>query len=196
MLPESLKTLIRELSKLPGVGPKSAERIALFIVTSGCGGRLSEAIAASARLVGFCPDCGALSNAGQKCTICANPSRNRKCICVVESPLDVVAFERGGFFGGTYFVLGGSISPIEGITPEDVKIPGLLKMIKKERVEEVIVATNPSAEGDVTASYIAGELAPMSVRVTRIARGLPTGGQVDYADSDTLEKALNNRVEL
>lgn len=198
MLPDALKKLIHELAKLPGVGPRGAERIALHIITDGKNSALllADAISAAIDEVGFCDVCGALAKKGELCGVCANPARDKTKICIVEKPLDAVAVERSGVYGGVYHVLGGVLSPIEGITPDDLKIPELMSRIKNDGVTEVIVATNPSAEGDVTASYIAEELRPLGVKATRLARGLPSGGQVDYADSDTLEMAMANRFEL
>ncbi|MEP0814578.1 MAG: recombination protein RecR [bacterium] len=198
MMPEALRALVRELAKLPGIGPRSAERIALHLVTSGDveAISLSNALKNAAESVGFCRECGALSEKGKLCAVCSDSSRSRKSLMIVEGPLDVFALERGGFFTGVYHVLGGVLSPLEGVTPEDLKIPELIARIRKNGTNEAVVATNPSAEGDVTASYIAAELKPLGVRVTRLARGLPTGAQVDYADSDTLEQALAHRTEL
>lgn len=198
MLPEALKKLVHELSKLPGVGPRGAERIALHLITDGrpSAGTLAQAVETALEEVGFCGVCGALAKAGEDCEVCANPTRDKARMCIVEKPLDAVAVERSGVFDGVYHVLGGVLSPIEGVTPDDLRIPELLMRIRENGVTEVIVATNPSAEGDVTASYLAAELRPLGVRATRLARGLPSGGQVDYADSDTLEMAMANRFEL
>jgi recombination protein RecR len=198
MLPESLKRLIHELTKLPGIGPRSAERLALWLVTEARATprSLSESLNVAVDEIGLCSKCGSISIREQLCDVCDNPARDKTKICVVQGPLDVVALERSGIFDGLYHVLGGVLSPLEGITPDDLRIPDLIARVKNDFVSEVIIATNPSAEGDITASYIAEELRAMSVRITRLARGLPSGGQVDYADADTLEKALNNRVEL
>lgn len=198
MIPEALKHLIHELTKLPSVGPKSAERIALYLITEGeeASGDLGKSLSAASENVGFCPECGALSRKDESCSVCSDPARDRSRVCVVEGPLDVLAFEKGASFDGVYFVLGGVLSPLEGVTPEDLKIPELMKRIGEYGTKEVIVATNPTAEGDVTAIYLAGELKPLGVNVSRLARGIPTGAQVDYADSETLDAALKNRVEL
>ena len=198
MLPESLKKLIHELTKLPGVGPRSAERIALWLVTDGSAvsSALSKSLTEAASTVGLCPICGTLTLKGEQCPVYSDPSRDRKRVCVVQGPLDAVAIERSRVFDGTYHVLGGVLSPLDGVTPDDLNIPGLFDRVKRDGVVEIVMATNPSAEGDVTAQYIADEMRPLGVKVTRIACGLPSGGQVDYADTDTLEKALRHRVEL
>lgn len=198
MLPESLKRLIHELTKLPGIGPRSAERLALWLVTEQRATplSLSESIVVAVNEIGLCSRCGAISIKEKLCEVCDNPARDKTKICVVQGPLDVLALERSGVFDGLYHVLGGILSPLEGVTPDDLRIPDLISRVKEDSVTEVVVATNPSAEGDVTASYIAEELRAFGVRITRLARGLPSGGQVDYADADTLEKALKNRVEL
>jgi len=198
MLPDALKRLVHELKKLPGVGPRGAERIALWLITDGVGvsSALSDALSAAVEEVGFCPVCGTLTRKGEQCPMYTDPSRDKTRICVVEGPLDAVAIERSGVFDGTYHVLGGVLSPLEGVTPDDIRIPDLIKRVKDDSVVEVIIATNPSAEGDVTANYIADELRSYGIGVTRLARGLPTGGLIDYADSDTIEKALENRIKL
>jgi recombination protein RecR len=198
MLPEALKKLIHELTKLPGVGPRSAERIALWLVTDGrnVAGALSQNLIDAASNVALCPICGTITVANELCSVYADPARDRTHICVVQGPLDAVAIERSRVFDGTYHVLGGVLSPLDGVTPEDLRIADLIERVKKDNVVEIIVATNPSAEGDVTAQYIADEVRAIGVKVTRIACGLPSGGQVDYADTDTLEKALKHRVEL
>lgn len=198
MLPESLKRLIHELTKLPGIGPRSAERLALWLLTEqrATPRELSESIAVALDEIGLCSRCGSIAIKEKLCDVCENPTRDRSKICVVQGPLDVVAIERSGTYDGLYHVLGGVLSPLEGITPDDLHIPYLIERVEAESVTEVIVATNPSAEGDVTASFIAEELRHMGAKITRLARGLPSGGQVDYADADTLEKALKNRVEL
>lgn len=189
--------LINELTKLPGIGRRTAERLAYFILKEdgGLGRSIADAILEVKRRVRFCEVCGNLTEQ-DRCEICADPRRERGLICVVEEPKDVWALERMGTYRGLYHVLMGAISPLDGIGPEDLRIRELLKRIEKEKTEEVIVATDPNVEGDATALYISKLVKPLGVPVTRIASGLPVGGDLEYADSVTLSKALAGRRPL
>lgn len=204
-LPSALVELIHRLSRMPGVGPRSAERIALGLLSWN---RLEiEALAngllGAAVRVTACPRCAALSQDGELCSVCADPARSSETLCVVEGPLDAVALERGGSYSGRYHVLGGALSPMRGVLPEDLRIAELLARIRDEGVREVIVATNASPDGEATAMYLKQELDAVPagggsepLRITRLARGLPSGAQLDYADAATLHSALENRTEL
>jgi recombination protein RecR len=189
--------LINELTKLPGIGRRTAERLAYFILKEeeGLGKSIASAILEVKRRVRFCEVCGNLTEK-DRCGICEDPKRDRRLICVVEEPKDVWALERMGTYRGLYHVLMGAISPLDGIGPEDLRIRELLKRIEKESVEEVIIATDPNVEGDATALYISKLIKPLGVPVTRIASGLPVGGDLEYADSVTLSKALAGRRPL
>jgi len=189
--------LINELTKLPGIGRRTAERLAYFILKedSGLGRSIADAILEVKRRVRFCELCGNLTEQ-DRCEICASPKRDRGLVCVVEEPKDVWALERMGTYRGLYHVLMGAISPLDGIGPEDLRIRELLRRIEKEKIEEIIVATDPNVEGDATALYIAKLVKPLGVPVTRIASGLPVGGDLEYADSVTLSKALAGRRPL
>jgi recombination protein RecR len=189
--------LINELTKLPGIGRRTAERLAYFILKDkeGLGKSIADAILEVKRRVRFCEVCGNLTEK-DRCGICEDPKRDRRLVCVVEEPKDVWALERMGTYRGLYHVLMGAISPLDGIGPEDLRIRELLKRIEKESVEEVIIATDPNVEGDATALYISKLIKPLGVPVTRIASGLPVGGDLEYADSVTLSKALAGRRPL
>jgi recombination protein RecR len=191
--------LINAFSKLPGIGPKTASRLTFFLLrhSDEIGPELSEAIAGLRDAIGFCEQCFNITTADRRlCEICSHPDRDPTLICVVEEPLDVVALERTGGFPGLYHVLQGVLSPIEGVGPEDVKIQELLDRVRDGDVVEVIIATNPSMEGDATAMYLQGRLNQFSVRITRLARGLPVGGDLEYADQHTLLRALSGRSEM
>ncbi len=189
--------LLEELERLPGVGPKSAQRIAYFILRSDeqVAGRLAEALLEVKRAIHFCPRCHDFAEA-ELCEVCADPERDVTIICVVEEPRDVVAIERTGEYRGLYHVLGGVISPVDGIGPEQLRVRELLDRIADGTVKEVVVATNTTVEGETTALYLARMLKPLGVRVTRIASGLPVGGDLEYADEVTLGRALEARREL
>lgn len=197
-LPAALTELIHRLTRLPGIGPKAAERLALALlrwdpteVTA-----LSAALLAAAERVTACPQCGCLAQDAELCAVCADSSRDSRLVCVVESALDALALERGGSFGGVYHVLGGALSPLRGVLPEDLRIAELLARVQAEQVREVIVATNASPDGEATALYLKQELEPLGTRLTRLARGLPSGSQLDFADAATLQSALEHRTEL
>jgi len=191
---EPVARLIEEFSKLPGIGPKTAQRLTFYLLR---GPReeaegLAQAIVWMKEKVGFCSVCFNISE-DAKCGVCASEARDRSVICVVEEPLDVLALERTGEYKGTYHVLHGAISPIDGIGPDKLRIAELVDRVKGSNVSEVIIATNPNTEGDVTAAYLARVLAPLGVNVTRLARGLPAGGDLEYADELTLARALEGR---
>ena len=189
--------LIEELQRLPGIGPKSAQRLAFFFLKSDETdvARLADALVELKRTVHFCPRCFNFAE-DELCEICADPRRDLSMICVVEEPKDIVAFERTGEFSGLYHVLQGVISPIDGIGPEQLRVRELLARVADGSVTEVIVATNPSVEGETTALYVARLVKPLGVRVTRIASGLPVGGDIEYADEVTLGRAMEGRREM
>ena len=193
----SIERLLEELERLPGIGPKSAQRIAYHILRTDADAaqRLADAMVEVKRTVHFCPRCFNFAE-GEVCGVCADPKRDSSIICVVEEPRDVVAVERTGEFSGLYHVLHGVISPIDGIGPEQLKMRELIERLSDESVAEVLVATNPNAEGETTAIYLARLIKPLGIRVTRIASGLPVGGDLEYADEVTLGRALVARREL
>lgn len=192
-----VQALIDELGRLPGIGPKSAQRIAFHLLKlpADDAQRLARAILDAKAKVTFCERCWNVAE-GPLCTICADERRDTTVVCVVEEARDLVAIERTGEFRGRYHVLLGAISPIEGIGPEQLKVRELVARLEPETVAEVIVCTNPNTEGEVTAMYLARLLKPLGVRVTRIASGLPVGGDLEYADELTLGRALEGRREL
>jgi len=194
--PRPMERLIGELNKLPGIGPKTAQRLAFYILAQDLGEirKLSESLLEAKEKTQYCSICNNLTET-DPCSFCSSDDRDQSIICVVESPRDVIAMEKTGEFHGLYHVLHGSISPMDGIGPEDIKVKNLLPRIK-EGVKEIIVATDPNAEGDVTAMYLAKLLKPLGVKVTRIAHGLPVGGDLEYADEVTLSKALEGRREI
>ena len=194
---DAVQNLIDQLGRLPGIGPKSAQRIAyhLLKVPEQDALALASAIGEAKARVRFCELCHNLAEA-ERCTICADPRRDTTLVCVVEEPRDIVAVERTGGFHGRYHVLGGAINPMEGIGPDQLKVRELLARIETEGVTEVILCTNPNLEGDTTAMYLARLLTPLGVRVTRIASGLPVGGDLEYADELTLGRALEGRREV
>jgi len=191
--PGPVGKLIGELSKLPGIGQKTARRLSFYILTRSSAEVkvLAEAIIGARENTKYCSICNNLTEK-DPCEYCRSEERDQKTICVVESPKDVIAMEKTGEFNGLYHVLHGAISPMDGIGPDDIKIKGLLKRLE-DGVEEVIVATDPNAEGDATAMYIAKLLKPLDIKVTRIAHGLPVGGDLEFADEITLSKALEGR---
>ncbi|GMA32619.1 recombination mediator RecR [Litorihabitans aurantiacus] len=189
--------LIAELGQLPGVGPKGAQRIAFHILSADTAevARLAEALIQVKAKVRFCVTCGNVAEADQ-CKICLDPRRNDTQICVVEEPRDVVAIERTREFRGRYHVLGGSINPINGVGPDDLRIRELMTRLADGAVTEVIIATDPNVEGEATASYLSRLLGSMGLAVTRLASGLPVGGDLEYADEITLGRAFEGRVRL
>jgi recombination protein RecR len=189
-----VQDLIDELGRLPGVGPKSAQRIAFHLLQADPADvrRLVSALVEVKERVRFCEVCGNVAE-GEKCRICADSRRDGSAICVVEEPKDVVAIERTREFRGRYHVLGGAISPIEGVGPDDLRIKELMARLASGEVTEIIIATDPNLEGEATASYLARFLRPMGLRVTRLASGLPVGGDLEYADEVTLGRAFEGR---
>ena len=199
LLPESIQSVINSLERLPGIGPKSASRLAFYLLRAPdeVAQNLSTALANLKTKTAFCQECFNITEAGrERCEICESSKRDGSLICVVEEALDVLALERTGGFQGKYHVLQGVLSPIEGIGPDDLKIKQLLTRVLSGGVKEVILATNPSMEGDATALYLRQHLEPLGVKVTRLARGLPVGGDLEYADQNTLLRALSGRQEM
>ncbi len=205
-LPRSVRKLIEELSKLPGIGPKSAQRLAMYLLRSPDRKltELGESILKLRENVVFCSTCWNISEESP-CEICSSPERDKSSICVVEEILDVVALEKTKEFRGVYHVLHGALSPVDGIGPDQLKLGSLFSRVQagiekedgdKEKIKEIILATNPSLEGEATALYIQKNLPSENLRITRIARGLPVGGDLDYADEVTLSRALQGRSEF
>ncbi|MBQ4650080.1 MAG: recombination protein RecR [Firmicutes bacterium] len=195
--PKPLAKLINELSKLPGIGSKSAQRLAFHILSleDREAEQLAEAILSAKKEMKYCSVCGNLTDE-DPCSICSDPARREDVICVVESPRDVMAMERIKEFNGLYHVLHGVISPMEGIGPEDINLKALIQRLQVSDVKELIIATNPNIEGEATAMYIARLIKPAGIKVTRIAHGIPVGGDLEYADEVTLLKSLEGRREL
>ena len=189
--------LIEEFHKLPGIGPKSAQRLAYYLirVPSEDARALAEAILSVKERIIMCSVCQNITEV-DPCPICTDSNRDQGSICVVEEPLDVLAIERAHVYKGLYHVLHGVISPMNGIVPGDLKIQDLLGRLKNGSVREVILATNPNLEGEATSMYIYRLISPLEIRVTRLARGLPTGGDLEYADETTLSRALEGRQEF
>ncbi|MEA4986867.1 MAG: recombination mediator RecR [Anaerovorax sp.] len=192
-----LAKLISELSKLPGIGGKSAQRLAFHILSMEDkeANTLAEAIIDAKKNMRYCSICGNLTDV-DPCSYCADTARDPKIICVVESPKDVMAMERIREFHGLYHVLHGAISPMDGIGPEDINLKSLIVRLQNNDVEEVILATNPNIEGEATAMYISRLIKPSGIKVSRIAHGIPVGGDLEYADEVTLSKAMEGRREL
>ncbi|MGA2490286.1 MAG: recombination mediator RecR [Anaerolineales bacterium] len=199
MLPDPIQNLILALERLPGIGPKTASRLAFYLLRAPdeVSGQLAEALTDIKTRIAFCQECFNITSAGHAlCEICESSQRDGALICVVEDPLDVLALERVGVYKGKYHILQGVLSPIDGIGPDDLKIRPLLERIQRGGVKEVIMATNPSMEGEATAQYLQPRLRALGVRVTRLARGLPVGGDLEYADQNTLLRALSGRQEM
>lgn len=192
-----LQNLIEEFEKLPGIGSKTAQRLAFYMINQPVekAERFASALVNAKKLLCYCKECQNLSDK-EVCNICGNPVRDKGIICVMESPKDVLQMERTNEFKGVYHVLHGAISPMDNIGPEDIKIKELIERISKGDVKEVIMATNPNLEGETTAMYISKLIKPFGVKVTRIAHGVPVGGELEFADEITLSKALQWRVEL
>ena len=190
----AVQDLIDELGRLPGIGPKGAQRIAFFLLTADAAD-ITRLVAALQRVkddVAFCKTCGNVAE-GEQCRICRDPRRGDDVLCVVEEPKDIVAIERTNEFRGRYHVLGGAISPIEGIGPDQLRVRELMVRLQDATVTELILATNPNLEGEATATYLARLVKPMGLNVTRLASGLPVGGDLDYADEVTLGRAFEGR---
>jgi recombination protein RecR len=194
---QSLQKLVEALHRLPGIGPKSAERLAYYILKTNKEEviDLAEAIKLAKESIRYCSICNNVTDI-DPCAICTNDNRDHTQICVVEEPFDVIAMEKTRGFKGVYHVLLGVLSPIEGIGPDDLKIKELLERIEKDKVTEVIIATNPNVEGEATAMYLSRLIKPLGVKAARIAYGLPIGSSLEYADEMTLSKALEGRKEL
>jgi recombination protein RecR len=192
-----IQDLIDELSRLPGIGPKSAQRLAFYLVKAQPeeARRLAEAIVQAKERISFCVECGNVAE-GDRCRVCRDEGRDRTVLCVVEEPKDAATIEKAAVMKGRYHVLGGAISPLDGIGPEDLHVQELLERVERDRVTEVIIATNPNLEGNATAMYVAALLKPLGVTVTRLASGLPVGGDLEYADEVTLSQALEGRREM
>ena len=193
----SIQKLLDELERLPGIGAKSAQRIAYWILNADkeTALRLADAIVEVKETVHFCPRCFNYAE-GELCDICASPNRDASKICVVSEPRDIPPIERTGVYAGLYHVLGGALSPMEGVGPDDLHIAELMARLSSEEVEEVVLATNPDVEGETTASYLARLIKPLGVEVTRPASGLPVGGELEFADEVTLGRALEARRPL
>ncbi|HZU86517.1 MAG TPA: recombination mediator RecR [Anaerolineaceae bacterium] len=199
ILPEAILNLTNALERLPGIGPKTASRLTFFLLRApeDLSRQLAESLLALKSSTGMCRRCFNITRSDQElCDICADPRRDDSALCVVEEPLDVLVLERTGGFNGRYHVLHGLLSPVEGVGPTDLKIRPLIERVAEGVVREVILATNPSMEGDATALYLRQQLAPFSLRLTRLARGLPVGGDLEYADQNTLLRALAGRQEM
>ncbi len=199
ILPEPVQNLITAFERLPGIGPKSASRLTFFLLRQPqeLSLNLAEALGALKSATSLCQVCFNITLADQPvCEICSSSQRDGTIICVVEEPLDVLALERTASFHGQYHVLHGVMSPIEGIGPEDLKIRPLIDRVRRGGIAEIILATNPSMEGDATALYLRQQLIPLGVHVTRLARGLPVGSDLEYADPNTLLRALSGRQEM
>jgi len=199
LLPDPLQRLVLALERLPGIGPKTASRLAFYLLRSP--DELSQDLAGALQnlksSIGQCSTCFNFTLSGRsQCEVCADPQRDPALICVVEEALDVLAMERTAGYHGRYHVLHGALSPIEGIGPDDLKIRQLIERVKNGGIREIIIATNPSMEGDATALYLNQQLHPFGVRVTRLARGLPMGGDLEYADQSTILRALSGRQEM
>ncbi len=199
VLPEPVYNLINALERLPGIGPKTASRLAFHLLRApdDLSQQLASALQQIKSATSLCKECFNITLAGQDvCEVCSDTRRDESSICVVEEPLDVLVLEQTGGFKGKYHVLHGVLSPIEGIGPENLKIKPLIERVKSGKVREVILATNPSMEGDATALYLRQQLASTNARITRLARGLPVGGDLEYADQNTLLRALDGRQEM
>ena len=193
----SIQHALEEIERMPGVGPKSAQRILNWILTSDAetAHRLAEAIVEVKDTIHMCPRCHNFAE-GELCEVCSDVERDTSKICVVSEPRDIEAIERTGSYRGLYHVLGGVINPMEGSMPEDLNIADLMARLGAEEIEEVVLATNPDVEGETTASYLARIIKPLGVTVTRLASGLPVGGELEYADEVTLGRAIESRREL
>ena len=194
---DPIQTLIDEFRKLPGVGPKSAQRLVFFLLKEPdeTANGLAEAILGLKSSLQLCSQCNNITNT-DPCRLCRDPNRDSKTICVVEEPFNVLSIEKSGGYRGLYHVLHGVISPINGIGPEDLKLKNLLERLSDEKVEEIIVATNPTAEGEATALYLSRLIKPLGLTISRIASGIPVGSDIEYADSLTLSTAFSGRRSL
>jgi recombination protein RecR len=199
LLPEPIQNLVNAFARLPGVGPKTASRLTFYLLRApeDLSRDLAEALLQLKSGTTYCQVCFNITTAGRLvCEICDSASRDGSQICVVEEPLDVIALERTAAYLGRYHVLHGALSPIEGIGPEQLRIRELIARVRAGGIREIILATNPSMEGDYTAAYLRQQLQPLGVRLTRLARGLPVGGDLEYADQNTLLRALSGRQDM
>lgn len=194
---EPVARLIEEFNRLPGIGPKTAQRLTYYLLRAPVEQTrsLAEALIRMKERTVFCSECFNITEE-DPCALCRSTERDHQIICVVEEPLDVLALDRTRTYKGLYHVLHGAISPVDGVGPEDLRIRELLTRVERERVKEVVLATNPNLEGEATAMYVHRLLAPLGVRVTRLARGLPVGGDLEYADEVTLIRAIEGRREM
>jgi len=192
-----VEDLIDKLAKLPGIGKKTAVRLALYILRSSQDDAqaLARSILRVKERIGLCRTCFNIAE-GEQCTICRNSQRNHSLVCVVEGPSDLMAIEATGVFRGLYHVLHGAIAPLDGVGPQELKIAELLERLNEGGVTEVIIATNPTVEGDATALYLAKIIKPLGITVTRIAQGIPAGGDIEYVDSKTMTRSLEGRREV
>ena len=193
----AIQRALEELERMPGVGPKSAQRILHWMLTSDdeTVKRLAQAIVDVKDVIHLCPRCHNYAE-GDVCEVCTDEGRDKSIICVVAEPRDIDAIERCGSYSGLYHVLGGLIDPIGGVMPENLNIPDLICRLGKEQIEEVVLATNPNVEGETTAAYLAKLIRPLDVKLTRLASGLPVGGELEFADEVTLGRALEGRLEF
>jgi len=193
-VPAALTRVMEELGRLPGIGPKTAQRLSFYILRTPreTVDRLASALVEVKARIRFCDECFFIAE-GPRCSICLSARRDRGVLCVVEEPLDVLAIERTGEYNGLYHVLHGALSPIDGVGPAELKIAELVARLRRDPVSEVILATDPDMEGEATAAYLAEQLAPSGVKTTRLAHGLPVGGELEYADELTLARAFSGR---
>jgi recombination protein RecR len=196
-LPESLTELLTALNKLPGIGPRSAERLALHLVQSDPAAvqQLAQALVRARERIRSCSVCGALTEQ-TPCSLCTDPRRDGSLVCVVEKPVDIISIEKAGSYRGKFHVLGGRISPLDGVQPEDLRIVELENRLTQEPIKEIILALGTDVEGDATSAYLSKRLAARGVKVTRIAHGLPVGSGLEFADELTLSRALEGRREM
>jgi recombination protein RecR len=196
-LPEPIVALTAALAKLPGVGPRSAERIALHLVQAEAAqvGHLAQAMVQARERIHFCETCGALTESSP-CPICADSRRDPSLVCVVEKAVDILSIEKSGSYRGKFHVLGGKISPLDGVEPDDLRIAGLEKRLAAEPIREIIIALGTDVEGDATSSYLAKRLARSGLKISRIGFGLPAGSGLEFADELTLNRALEGRREM
>ena len=196
-IPRPVQSLIDELSRLPGIGPKTASRLTYFLLRQPPeqSKSLAEALVEMKERTRFCSICFNMTE-NDPCPVCSDEAREASVLCVLEEPLDVIAIEKTRVFKGRYHVLHGAISPVDDVGPDDLRIKELLNRLRDNKVREVIIATNPSYEGEATAMYLQKQIAPLGLKVTRLARGLPVGGDLEYADETTLARALEGRSEM
>jgi recombination protein RecR len=196
-LPDSITALIAALAKLPGIGPRSAERIALHLVQTDSGSvkQLADVILLAREKIRFCEICGSLTEQSP-CSFCTDNRRDASLVCVVERAVDILSIEKAGSFRGKFHVLGGKISPLDGVTPEDLRISDLEKRLSQESIREIVIALGTDVEGDATSNYLAKRLARPHLKITRIAYGLPAGSGLEFADELTLSRALEGRREM